>query len=183
MPKKYYKQLVYILNNKKIEFDEDLLKEELETIIVKQKEQIFLSDISLKSFKSDIDDVFDKIDYAVKNSKSTVELLDKYQKRINISNQDIEHIVGISDYSTFKSNKTFNKEKLCLLTICLQLSANEAKQLLLFSSIQLKPKLVIFDYVYNLYISNYQKTGSLEDVLDFTNKLTKVQEIIDERLK
>ena len=86
MSKKYYKQLVYILNNKKIEFDEELLKEELEKIIIRQKEQISLNDISLKSFKSDIDDVFDKIDYAVKNSKSTVELLDKYQKRIDSKN-------------------------------------------------------------------------------------------------
>lgn len=136
-----------------------------------------------KSFKSNIDIVEDKMKKIVKGLYSVEELLDKYQNRIGIKDTEIQKIVGIAELGSFKKNTTFSKQKLCLLTICFQLSLAEAKELIKCASILLEPEFDIFDCAYLFYMKHYNPVKDIiKNVEEFESVLAYSKKYVAEKL-
>lgn len=129
------------------------------------------------SFKSDMYDVEGEMLKIVKNMKTARQLLDKYQKRSGLKDGQIESIVGIKEFGSFKNNDTFDKIKLFMITVCLHLSFDEAKEIFKHASIFLDPVHSIDDCAYSFYMKNYNKVESAkENVEEFKAVLNHSQQ-------
>lgn len=160
-------------------FMEHLLDQTLDLTIVKN----FINGSSSKSFISDIDTVNRKIKKAILDLTLTSKLLDKFQSRTNLINKEVERIVGIKDYGSFKKSDFFNKKSLCLLAICFHLNDLESDELLLSASIKLDPYHNIFDCVYSFYIKNYHVVADPElNVEEFNRCLRHAEQYVSKKV-
>lgn len=159
------------------------MEKELETVLNNFITKYFDEDISTKSFISNIDEINKKIKTAVNGLSSTSQLLSCYQAKTDLMNKDVERIIGIKDYGSFKKSETFNKKTLCLLSICFHLNELEVNELLLSASIKLDPIHSIYDCVYVFYIKNYNVVKDPElNVAEFQRCLVHAENYLSEKI-
>lgn len=124
-------------------------------------EKYFIPNLDISTidmgFTSSYDDVIRRIQRDAKNIIKTSDLIEKYQKRLNLKDKDVQEMIKISDLGNFKKNKVFPKDTMILLAICFQLNPIEANELMLASDIKINRELYLKDCVFDFYINNYQK--------------------------